>query len=425
MARNTNFIIAIVLIVFAGISCTNDTNEFIPVPTPEQTESLEAGYTTQSPNSLTSPYWSVADYVVIPVAEITTGQVEGANGFLNMNGMYNGLEDFNSGADAELTLRAAYDDVNVYILVTWQDDAFNISQGNWLYNGPEDPLKKGEDRFGWTSQQNDDNLIFSFEKNTSDRDIWKWSLALSEPVGYALDMFGNDMEYVADSGKKSYVRNLKDENDERSGPKYQWNGQNQEVNRKLGGSTILDPAFYLTKTTGFSGDIIKGESVYQVACGFCHGKGGDGNGSYQNSQVPLNIPGWLNRYTLQQMDNIIGNEGTHTGARYWNGLKEDEKANLSARLKAFAGIPGYILQMPDGSNADIKSLSNVQLSRIDYEGENPGYSVLLIRKLNTGHDDDVSFSTSTGMPYKFNIYLTDNDGLNLVGALDNELIFVK
>ena len=78
-----------------------------------------------------------------------------------------------------LKLKAAYDDDFLYILVSWQDDSYNISQGNWLYKGPPDPLKPGADRFGWTSQQNDDNLILSFTGDSGDLDIWKWSLEWS------------------------------------------------------------------------------------------------------------------------------------------------------------------------------------------------------------------------------------------------------
>ena len=90
--------------------------------------------------------------------------------------MYDGLKDFNQGAGTELILKAAYDDVNVYLLVSWQDVGYNISQENWLFNGPEDPLKKDEDRFGWTSQQNDDNLIFSFENSSGEEDVWNGAL---------------------------------------------------------------------------------------------------------------------------------------------------------------------------------------------------------------------------------------------------------
>jgi len=425
MAGHTKFIIAIVLMILINASCTFDTNEITIPPVSEQTFLLEAAYTSQAPGSINADYWSTADYVTISVKDIVTQQVDETSGLLNVNGMYNGLGDFNQGSDAELTLKAAYDNVNLYVLVSWQDKRYNVSQTNWLYNGPEDPLKLNEDRFGWTSQQSDDNIIFSFEKTSDERDIWKWSLALSEPLGYAIDMHGAALDWVPDGGKPTFERNVKDQNDIYSGPKYQWNGQDQEVTRNLAGNTILDPAFFLMNKTDFAGDIVEGESTYQVACGFCHGKGGEGNGSFHNTGVPLNIPGWLNRYSQQQLDNIIGNDETHTGARYWNGLTTEEKANLAARLHAFAGIPGYILQLPGGSSADIKSVSNVQLARIEADSENSGYTLLLIRKLNTGNEDDVQFTAEPGMTYNFDIYLTDNDNLNLVGGLDNELIFVK
>ncbi len=417
--------IVYVTVMLVCISCTNDIREYTPLPVSEQTMSLEAAYTTQALGSISAAYWNTADYVVIPVENVLTKQADDTDGLLNVNGMYNGLGDFNRGDDALLVVKAAYDDVNLYMLFSWQDRDYNVSQSNWLFNGPEDPLKSGENRFGWTSQRNDDNLIVSFENGSGERDIWKWSLALSEPVGYAIDMHGSDPSWTPDAGKTAFVRNIKDEGDARSGPKYQWDGQDQEVNRSLGGSTFLDPGFYLLKPTDFTGDILEGESTYKVACGFCHGMGGDGNGAFQNSNVPLNVPGWLNRYTQQQLDNVIGNTETHRGARYWNGLSSEEQVNLGARLRAFAGIPGYLLQTPGGSSADVRSESNVLLSRIDYEADNVGYKLLLIRKLKTGNDDDVQFNSTSGSVYNFNIYLTDDDNLNLVGKMDNQLKFVK
>ncbi len=424
MEGYVKFIMACAFVMVINASCTLDTNEVSIPPVSEQKSSLEAAFASQAPNSINSSYWTTADYVKIPVKNVVTQQVEETDGLLNMNGMYNGLEDFNQGSEADLTLKAAYDDVNLYVLVAWQDKTFNVSQANWLYNGPEDP-HKNDDRFGWTSQRSDDDLILSFEKNAGEKDVWKWSLALSEPVGYAVDMHGADFNWTLDGGTPSYVRNAMNSDDDRSGPKYQWSGDDQQLNRDPAGSTILDPAFYLMNKSDFTGDIIEGESVFQVACGFCHGKGGEGNGAFHNTGVALNVPGWLNRYTQTQLDNIIGNVETHTGARYWNGLTSEEQTNLGARLKAFAGIPGYVLQMPSGSSADVKATSNVQLARINVDNENSGYKLLLIRKLNTGNDDDIQFTSAPGTSYSFGIYLSDNDNLNLVGGADNQLIFVK
>src|SRR6185369_9363142 len=99
-------------------------------------------------------------------------------------------------------------------------------------------------------------------------------------------------------------------------------------------------------------------------------------------------------------------------------LSSTDIDNLFARLRGYSGIPGYYLQNPSGSNSDVHSLSNVQLAKID--GNNKGYSVLLIRALNTGNTDDIIFSPSVGQ-YEFNISVSDNDDLNRIGETNNQL----
>ena len=251
------------------------------------------------------------------------------------------------------------------------------------------------------------------------RDIWTWSLALSEPLGFAIDMIDNGTGPVTDAGNKIYIRNIAGA-DNRSGPMYDWNGEQQEIQRKPAGFTILDPGYYLVNKKLFTGDILHGDVIYQADCAPCHGTTGDGEGFFFASGVAMNKPGQFNRLTREAMDAFGPNFSLHGGASDYP-ADETEREDLFARLRAFSGIPGYYLENPSGSSSDVRAASNVQLAKID--GLNSkGYSVLLIRALNTSNPDDIVFNPAQ-MNYDFHIYLGDNDDLNRIGLLNQQITF--
>jgi hypothetical protein len=145
----------------------------------------------------------------------------------------------------------------------------------------------------------------------------------------------------------------------------------------------------------------------------------DGNGVDEQAAA-FNIPGKMGRYTRSAFVSFASSS-SHDGATDFSTLSSTDIDNLLARLKAYSGVPGYYLQNPTGSNSDVHSLSNVLLAKID--GNNTkGYSVLLIRALNTGNADDIVFTPSVGQ-YAFNISLSDNDDLNRIGEINNQLTF--
>jgi hypothetical protein len=401
--------------------CTYYENEPIKIPEPDvpnPTTTLEASYVTTIPNKITSNYWKTADFLPITAQNQVTGQVPADDGLFNVSGTLDGLLDFNLGKDPEASLKAAYTDDSLYILVSWKDTVYNASQGNWLYNGPTDPDKPGSTA-GWTSQRSDDKLILSFDMGSGKRDIWNWSLALSEPLGFAIDMIDNGSGDIGDAGNKSYVRNTIGDN--RSGPEFDWNGVQQELQRKPAGFTILDPGYYLLNKKNFSGDLINGEAIYQVECATCHGVTGDGEGTINPVGIRLNKPGQFNRITREALDNFASDGGQHEGAIHYPSTDSD-RDDLFARLRGFSGIPGYYLENPSGSNSDIHTVSNVQLAKID-GGNSKGYSVLLIRALNTGNADDIVFNPSTQPLYDFTIDLMDNDVINRIGSITKQLTF--
>ena len=402
-------------------SCTWEQIEPIKLPqpkVPKATATLEASYVASPPNKLQYNYWKTADYRTVNVSNISINNLNSGDGELNMNGTYNGLDDFNGGDSVELTLKAAYDDENVYVLVSWNDKRFDLSQRAFLYNGPSDDLS-GADSTGWTGQGGSDNLVLSFV-NGANKDIWKWDFALSEPLGHAIDMV-DDGTISIDNGDVLFISN-DNGGGLRSGPMYEWDGQQQELDRTLGGFTILDPAFYLLNKTAFTGNVARGDSLYQNKCAHCHGTIGDGKGFDWDTGVALNIKGVYNRVSRGSFESLL-TATSHSGKSYWDGLTETDKEDVVSRIRGFSGVPGYYLDNTSGTLPDVMALSNVALAKVNtLKANNDGYQVLLVRKLNTGNTDDVAFDPSSG-EYVFSIYLGDNDNLNTIGAENEKLTF--
>lgn len=419
MKMLTQRVVLFCLLVSAG--CTYFENEPIRIPQPDvpnATATLEAKKVTVNPNKITSNYWKTADYLAIESQNLVTSQVPSDDGLYNVSGTFNGLSEFNKGKNPNVELRAAYTADSLYILISWKDTTYNASRANWLFNGPADAKKAGSTT-GWTSQRSDDIVSLSFDMGSGKRDVWDWSLALSEPLGFAIDKINNGTGPVTDTGNKTYVRNIAG-SDNRSGPMYDWDGVQQELNRNPAGFTILDPGYYLLNKKTFTGDLVNGDIVYQADCAPCHGTTGDGEGSFFSSGVPVNKPGQFNRLTRAALDAFGPNFSQHEGANEYPS-NETDREDLFARLRGFSGIPGYYLENPTGSSSDVRATSNVQLAKIDGLNEK-GYKVLLVRALNTSNADDIVFDSSK-MVYDFHIYLGDNDDLNRIGLLNQQITF--
>jgi mono/diheme cytochrome c family protein len=421
MAAKVNFTLGVTLVLCLALtSCTYYQNEAIKLPQPKvskPTATLEAEYTSTAPNSLSAAYWKTANYLPITTQNLITGQIPADDGLYNVSGTLNGVSSFNQGKDPKATLKAAYDDNNLYILVSWKDTTFNVSSASWVYNGPADPNKSGSTS-GWTSQRSDDKMTLSFDMGSSKRDVWSWSLALSEPLGCAIDMMDNNGSVTNDAGNKSYVRNAAG-TDDRSGPQYQWDEVEQQLARTPGGTTILDPGYYLLTKKNFVGDAGIGNVIFQNNCARCHGVNADGNGVDEQAAA-FNVPAKMSRYTRASFVSFASSS-QHDGSTDFSTLSSTDIDNLFARLRGYAGVPGYYLQNPTGSNSDVHALSNVLLAKID--GNNTkGYSVLLVRALSTGNSDDIVFNSSIGQ-YAFNISFSDNDDVNKIGELNNQLTF--
>jgi len=415
---------AVLIWILLAVQCTyyeNDPPEIYKPRVPVQTDNLEASYVGEfTPNSINSPYWLAADYTIIPMTNITTGQVSSETGLLNVNGTYNGLSDFNANTELAVEVKAGYDDNFLYLLASWQDDIYDLSQRSWLFNGPLDPLKS-ETADGWTSQWNDDNIIFSFDREDGTADVWNWSLALSEPLGYALDMIDDGISTSYDAGERRFVRNVNGVGNT-AGPKYEWSGEQQELTREISGFTLLDPGFYLLNKTEFTGNVVNGAAMYQAECAECHGTTGDGDGYSWSTGYAMNLPGFLNRFSREGLASaILGS--SHDGASHFEKLNAEERNDLIAMIRGFSGVPGYYLENAEGT-ADVRTESNVALAKLNTRRNNPGgYKVLFIRELINGNADDIQFDKVANAEVNFDLLLTNNDSINTVGAKGLKLVF--
>ena len=351
------------------VSCTKD--YFVPVPipmphVPVETDSLKASFVSKPITSIHDPFWSHADYLRVDLVDLSTKNLYG-DGLLNMTGTYNGVSSFNGGDSTGLILKAAYDSNNVYLYIEWTDHSIDASRMSWLWNGDSDALKVDSTN-GWTSQRNSDMLALAFEIQSASSasgsfssvgcaaachngemkpatgavDIWSWSLALSEPVGIAFDMNANsDSGLVYDQGQISFSRNIVTDGDNRSGPAYEWDGEAQEITQLNGNDVILDPAYFLINKTPFKGNPVAGESIYfadKTGCYHCHGNKGEGHGEIDNG--PAFTRPKMNRMSRESIIAYASSE-THTGHTYFNKVPVDQRDNLLAKIRGFAGVPGY------------------------------------------------------------------------------------
>ncbi len=380
-----------------------------PPPPPKETSQFELAKTQSIPNTVNANAWNYVDFVIPSVSDVVTGEVGAEDGLFNISGTYNGLTDFNGGEDPELILRGLYDDEYIYILAEWKDGTHNADNRHWVYNGKPDPLKAGSTD-GWTSQRSNDKIEIEFPIDQNSTDIWQWNLALSAPMGFAIDMFDYGVPSV-DTGDKLFYPNMAG-SDLRSGPMYEWDGTSQEYVRGIGGLTLLDPRYFLSEKLAFQGDINAGETVYQNECARCHGVGGDGDGYEWNTGKALNKPGEWNTTPRTGFEARIGSDN-HSGKSYWDGLTSVEKNDIITRMRGFSGVPGYYLENQNGATSDIQTASNVIFGNLPSENTS-GYKVLFVRKLNTGSTEDIQFDPS--LVYQLRINLYDNDELNKVGT---------
>jgi mono/diheme cytochrome c family protein len=455
--RSSKKILALMLAGFTmafAESCRKDSLYQPPAPhTAQAVTELVANYVTAPPSGLSSPYWKLADFLKVNSQDLSKSNLYG-DGMNNMTGTFLGLTSFNNGANPGLTLKAAYDKDNLYILAEWTDPQVNPEFARWFYKGLADPNKAANDTLGWSQQGNCDRFALAFDilnaSNTngsfSDKgcqaachtngvasmktdagkvDIWNWNLAHSNPLGYVEDMVADQSGLTDDAGTPMWAWNRKGSG-ARSGPAYEWDGNTQNVTLANGANSILKETFYLFNKSPFKGDPAKGDSIYHIThqpgeCYTCHGWHGEGA-----NEIPLNTYG-IGGKSRQAL--IDGMNGEADMGPYTSGLTPADFDNLVAYIKGLSGAtPGSFLQTPNGSNADIKVVSNVTAAQVanasdPTKNKHTTYQILITRKLKTNNADDIQFDPTATKSYKFGVAIMNKDGRNHIGSNTETLIF--
>jgi hypothetical protein len=443
------------LYILAGILglATSCEKEFFPQPpsakVAKETTKLEASFTATPPLSLSDAYWKTADYLNIPLTDLSKNELY-SDGFLNMTGTFKGLSSFNKGEDPKVMMKAAYDKTRVYIYIEWTDSDFSPEFAASIFNGPNDPLKPDTFR-RWTSQGNSDKVALAFDianassatgtfdvvgcaaschqnkmqTATGSVDIWNWDLALSDPLGFARDMMTDGTKGLHDDeGDNLASQNKIIQGNSRSAPIFEWDGTQQSYKRPDGKITLLDPGFYLLNKTPYIGDLDKGDKIYHDAdygCNHCHGEFGGGVGTIGEATAFAST-GFAGKYSRASIKSYSASE-LHPGLSYWQKVPAANQDDLIAYIKGLGSIPGYYLKDPTGSSANIWSVSNVVRGRINTGSVHTNYKVILVRDLTTGNADDVQFLSPKGKSFPFGVALMDHDGKNHIGSLKHLLTF--
>ncbi len=422
--KNNSKILLLLLSLTLIIACESEKRfplkGYFPI-TPGVSENLEAAYFWIPQDRLNSSYWKDAKYVTLTLKDISTKNIY-ADGYLNVTGTYNGTKDFNNGINPEATIKAGYDDKYLYLLVEWKDTTANPSYMTWLWEGPEDDLKS-DSSTGWTSQRNNDNFLVIFENTDSESyDVWKWSLAYTAPFDMAYNLKMNNAGDISDPVENTIFRNSND-NSSRTGPKYEWNGERQEIVLADESIKIIDPAYYIydENKMEFKGDITAGENVFNIIadCKFCHGLNGNGISGGYSDGGPLNHP-FTNTFSREGLEEFIASRGHEgSGTQYWGQIKNSPGniENLLGFLRGIAGTPGQILLKP--KNIEVSAISNISIGGI--EKKNATYKVLLKRKLEPKNTSDIAFDPKK--TYNLSLRFSDNDEINFIGTNEIKLIF--
>ncbi|HQQ93830.1 MAG TPA: ethylbenzene dehydrogenase-related protein [Bacteroidia bacterium] len=449
LLRHQVMMLSVFIVLMFAMACEK---KYFPVEPPPktavQTNTLEASYVSTPPLTIADAYWKKADYLKVKVSNMSTGNLY-SEGYLNMSGTYSGLSSFSGGKDPNLTMKAAYDDNKLYIYVEWTDDSLDAPFKAALLKGFPDPLKN-DSTGAWTSQGNSDKMALAFEINNASSafgsftdqgcaaschqnkmqpqsgsvDIWSWDVASSEALGYAHDMVADGNNgYQKDAGAVMVTPNKVSPGSARSAPAYEWSGAEQSYTRPDGKVVTLDPGYYLlaSKTTSFVGDYLVGEKIYNDAatgtnCDHCHGINGRNGEATEFASI-----GFARKYSRQQIIDFAASEA-HDGWTYFVKIPASKHNDLLAFIRGLGSVPGQLLSPPNGSYADVWSISNINRTKVN-KTPHTVYSVILVRTLTTPNADDVQFTSPEGKSVPFGIALMDADGKNHIGSRKEILTF--
>lgn len=434
---------------------------------PQRTDNLVARRLEVAPADIGDPdadVWQKADYYQVDVTndEGSTGQVY--KGEFNMTKSKLGI------GPITVTMKAAYvPGQDVYFLLEWDDPSGvnDLNRRRWFYDVPSlfppDGFIPGFNEVtrpsaGWTVNLNDDkfglmfdidgqaatdgveNLVLSQPATFAQKgcavachealgmgvpigqvDIWHWKTSRSNPQGLVNDqrsgVFGGVTKgRGTDAGTATETQNFRGDK-KTGGPDQVWDGTEQFL-VTAGGSGNLDPANFLLSghTKPLEGDVARGDALYKANCLRCHQADGKGMGRDFTS------PNMARKTPAELFDKLK----TGSMKAYMPGApnpSDSDVQDVVARLYGFFGVPGYVLGVPAAgeSSGDLVVLNSVPGAPGDGVYRNGRYRVVVRRRLNTGHEDDVQFDPTKS--YTFGLAIMDGDGKNHAGKWVNTLQF--
>jgi len=300
----------------------------------------------------------------------------------------------------QLSVRAAYDNNNVYFQCNWADATESVQKGwlafdghTWTKTGDEDRLSFLFDISGNATGDGLANGTFAakgcqamchsdgMRSASGTLDEWHVKMARSTPVGFSDDKW-MDNTFVAadveaghhgDAGQSTYSGN----NGANNVPKLAWNGV-----MSLGRNFLVG-----SEGVALAGNPVAGATGYAANCAACHGA------QAQGGSGPA-----LDDYLLDHSVSTASTKLT-TGsmAGYTRGVAP---ADYAAYLQALPGVPGSTLSEAQGSRGNVRAQAAYA---------NGSWTVIIWRALNTGNTDDVVFNPASGaMPLA--IAVMDNSG---------------
>jgi len=434
---------------------------------PQRTDNLVARKLDAAPADIGDPdadVWQEADYYQVEVTndEGSTGQVYG--GEFNMTKSKLGI------GPIPVTMKAAYvPGGDVYFLLEWEDKSAtnDVNRRRWFYDVPSlfppDGIIPGWNEVtppsaGWTVNLNDDkfglmfdidgqaatdgvdNLVLSQPATFTQKgcavachetlgmgvpigqvDLWHWKTSRSNPQGLVNDQYsgvfgGVTKKRSTDAGTATETQNYRGDK-KTGGPDQVWDGTAQFL-VTAGGSGNLDPANFLLSghTKALEGDVANGDAIYKARCQTCHQANGQGVGKDFTSPS-------LARKTPAE---LFAKLKTGSMAQYMPGGPnpiDSDVQDVVARLYGFFGVPGYVLGVPAAgeSSGDLVVLNSSPEAPGNGVYSNGRYRVIVRRRLNTGHEDDVLFDPTKS--YTFGLAIMDGDGKNHAGKWVNTLQF--
>lgn len=364
-----------------------------------QTDNLQAVSTTGDPHDPADPFWNQVNYFVTQVAS--------------------NIPSLLTGAPFDVTAKAAYNDSNLYVWLSWRDPTGTESVRRiWTFNGTTWSKSGDEDRIGvhWPigTVQNFPTLGcaalchrdgppeelegYAMHAGSGERaDQWHWKAARGNIVGYSDDKYladetwaGTGQEEAAhhsDAGTSTYSDN-KDGPD--GGPRYAWNG----VLSYDGSGNFLA----LADAIEIAGSAVAGKAVFDANCAVCHGAGAVGGVGPRLVDLTREDP-------FTEINNAIRQGVPDTIMPAWGDgnppdLTDQQITDVISYIQALTPIPREVLRDPAGSRGDVRAHG------VYADGS---WWVVLRRALNTGNNDDRQFA-GAGEAVPFGLAIMDSHG---------------